>query len=151
MASIARGRIQKLISALAIGMLAVAQLPPLEFVLDINNLNYSQQFVLAATSLVISCVLMLPVLRRWSTPAVIALATTGIVSSALGLSEAMQLYGEFQLNTAPGAGIWLLSLGYAALIALGWARSRYRDRRAGEGLFFARAHGLGAKTHKPLK
>ena len=39
-------------SAAAICLLAAAQLPPFEFVYDINNLNYRQQFSLAALSLI---------------------------------------------------------------------------------------------------
>ena len=105
--AIAAGRGQKLISAAAIALLAVAQLPPAEFVLDINNVNYRQQFALAALSLVAGGGLLLA-LRRASTLLPPALATIGLATSALGLSEALALYRGFKLEAAPGAGLWLL-------------------------------------------
>ena len=112
------GRKRMAISALAICLLAAAQLPPFEFVYDIKNLNYRQQFALATVSLVAGFAL-LPLGRGGITGFLkLALASVGIVTAVFGLSAARELYGEFQLNAAPGAGIWLLSLSYAVLFAI---------------------------------
>ena len=43
---------QRWVAAAAVVALALAQLPPFEYVYDIANLNYRQQFVLALVSLV---------------------------------------------------------------------------------------------------
>jgi len=115
---IAVGRKEMAIAALAICLLATAQLPPFEYVYDINNLNYRQQFVLAAVSLVAG-LLLLPLGRRWIALAVkMALAISGIGTAALGLSGAMALFSQFGLAAAQGAGIWILILCYALMIAL---------------------------------
>jgi len=115
---IAVGRKEMAIAALAICLLATAQLPPFEYVYDINNLNYRQQFILAAVSLVAG-LLLLPLGRRWIALAVkLALAISGIGTAALGLSGAMALFSHFELAAAQGAGIWILILCYAAVIAL---------------------------------
>lgn len=115
---IALGRKEMAIAALAICLIAIAQLPPFEYVHDINNLNYRQQFVLAAISLVAGF-LLLPLRRRWIALAVaLTLAITGIVTATLGLSGATALYNQFGLAAAQGAGIAILILCYAAIIAL---------------------------------
>lgn len=111
----AAGRKRMAITAVAICLLATAQLPPFEFVRDINNLNYRQQFGLAAASLVAGFFLLPLASRRVSTFVMLALAAVGILTAALGLSEAEALYRQFQLDAAPGAGIWIVGLSYAGL------------------------------------
>ena len=115
---IASGRKRMALTALAICLLATAQLPPFEFVNDINNLNYRQQFILAAASLVAGFFLLPLEPRRVSTFVMLALPAVGIVTAALGLSEAGALYRQFQLDAAPGAGIWILGLSYVATITI---------------------------------
>lgn len=115
---IAVGRREMAISAIAICLLAIAQLPPFEYVYDINNLNYRQQFVLAGVSLVAGFAL-LPLKRgRISAILKLALAIAGVVTAALGLSGAMALFSQYGLAAADGAGIWIMGLCYAAMIAL---------------------------------
>lgn len=119
---IASGRKGMALSAAAICLLAIAQLPPFEYVYDINNLNYRQQFVLAAASLVAGLGLLL-LQRPWlSTILKLALAIVGIVSAALGLSEAIALYSQFGMAAAPGAGLWIMGLCYALVLLLGLRR-----------------------------
>ena len=119
---IASGRKGMALSAAAICLLAIAQLPPFEYIYDINNLNYRQQFVLAAASLVAGLGLLL-LRRRWITTMLLpALAIVGIAAAALGLSEAMALYSQFGLAAAPGAGLWIMGLCYALLLLLGLRR-----------------------------
>lgn len=111
---IAAGRKGMALSALAICMLAAAQLPPFEFVYDINNLNYRQQFFLATGSLAAGAFLLRLQSRRLTGFIMAALAVVGIVTAALGLATAASLYGDFGMDAAHGAGIWLLCLSYAA-------------------------------------
>ena len=115
---IAAGPKRMALTAAAICILSTAQLPPFEFVYDINNLNYRQQFILAAASLVAGFLVLPLEPRRVSTFVMLALAAVGIVTAAFGLSEAEALYRQFQLDAAPGAGIWILGLIYAALIII---------------------------------
>ena len=115
---IAAGRKRMAITAVAICLLATAQLPPFEFVNDINNLNYRQQFILAATSLVAGFFLLPLASRRVSQLVILVLTVAGIVTAALGLSEAEALYRQFQLEAAPGAGIWILGLSYGITIII---------------------------------
>ena len=124
-----RGRAMAL-SAMAVCLLAVAQLPPFEFVYDANNLNYRQQFGLALSSALAGLVL-LPFRRRGIQALLMgALAATGIVTSAIGLSQAIGLYASFGLHAASGAGLWILVTSYIGMVAIAlgdglvWARSR---------------------------
>lgn len=115
---IAVGRKEMAIAAIAIWLLATAQLPPFEYVYDINNLNYRQQFFLAGISLVAGLSL-LPLRRRLIVLAVkLALALVGIVTAQHALSGAADLFSQFGLAAADGAGIWMLSFSYALMIAL---------------------------------
>lgn len=114
---IAVGRRRMAMSAAAICLLAAAQLPPFEFVYDINNLNYRQQFGLAACSLIGGFCLIPLQSRRLSQMVMLSIAATGLVTSAFGLSMALELYGAFELDAVAGAGIWILGLSYAGLIA----------------------------------
>lgn len=115
---IAVGRRRKAMTAVAICLLAASQLPPFEFVYDINNLNYRQQFSLAAFSLIAGLCLIPLRTRRLSLLVVFFIAAIGLVTSALGLSMALELYGAFELDADPGAGIWVLGLSYITLIAI---------------------------------
>ena len=104
-------------SAAAICLLAAAQLPPFEFVYDINNLNYRQQFGLAAFSLIGGWRLIHRKSRRLSLMAVLFIAAAGLATSAFGLSMALGLYGAFELDAIAGAGFWVVGLSYAGLSA----------------------------------
>ncbi|MDE2855043.1 MAG: hypothetical protein OXN88_12800 [Chloroflexota bacterium] len=112
------GRMKVAAAAIAILVLTAAQMPPLEFVYDFNNLNYRQQFYLAGASLVASFALLAFSARRISTLATVALPLIGIVTAALGLAQAMELYDHYALDAAPGAGIWVLSLSYVGMIVV---------------------------------
>lgn len=115
--SAAAGRGGMALSAAAICLLAAAQLPPFEFVYDINNLNYRQQFGLAAFSLIGGLCLIPLRSRRPSLMVVLFITAAGLVTSALGLSMALELYGVFSLDAVAGAGFWVVGLSYAGLIA----------------------------------
>jgi hypothetical protein len=118
------GRAKKTIAAIAILMLAAAQLPPFEYIYDINNINYRQQFFLAVASLAGGWA----AIRFWhqwlSALAVIVLPIVGLATAALGLSQAEALYRQFQMSAAAGAGIVLLSVSYLALLVVS-ARDKF--------------------------
>lgn len=112
--AVADSRAKTAIAAIAILLLAVAQLPPFEYVYDINNMNYRQQFFLAIASL-IGGLAAIPLRRqRLVALAAIVLPIVGLVTSALGLAQAEALYRQFQLGASSGAGIVILSLSYLA-------------------------------------
>ena len=113
----AAGRM-KAAALLMILALAIAQLPPFEFLYDINNLNYRQQFFLAGASLLASSMLLAFKARPVSTLVCFALPPIGIATAIYGHSLASQLYHHFELDAAPGAGLWILSLSYAGMIAV---------------------------------
>lgn len=113
----ATGRAKSAISAIAILVLAAAQLPPFEYVYDSNNLNYRQQFFLAIASLLGGFAPLPFSHRRVAALATFALPIAGLATSIIGLRQAETLYGHFQLDAAPGAGIVILSLSYMFMIA----------------------------------
>ena len=116
--TVAESRAKMAMAAIAILLLAAAQLPPFEYVYDINNLNYRQQFFLAIASLIGSFAVM-PLSRRSLAPlAIIVLPAAGLVTSVIGLAQAEALYRSFQLGATSGAGIVILSLSYLAQLAL---------------------------------
>ncbi len=108
----------KAAAALMILALAIAQLPPFEFLYDVNNLNYRQQFFLAGVSLLASSILLLFKARPVSALASFALPPIGIATAIYGQSLASQLYHHFELDAAPGAGLWILILSYIGMIAV---------------------------------
>ncbi len=125
---ITAGRRKMAMSAAAICLLAASQLPPFEFVYDINNLNYRQQFSLAALSLIAGICLIPIQTRRVLLLAAALIGAAGLVTSAFGLSTAIELYGAFEFDAVPGAGIWILGLSYVALIAIALREILTRDR-----------------------
>ncbi len=128
LAVIVSGRRKMLLAAAVICLIAAAQLPPVEFVYDINNLNYRQQFGLAAASL-IGGFALLPLEHALSSRLLkLALAAAGIATASSGLAGSMTLYSQFGLAAATGAGIWILSFSYSAMIALTLLDLRTRRR-----------------------
>ena len=104
--------------AAGIVLLAIAQLPPPEFLLDPGNLNYRQQFGLALLSLVAS-LLCLPLRSsRIRSPLLMALPLVGMLSAALGMSQAQEVFAMLQPGASVGLGFWLLMASYAAASAL---------------------------------
>lgn len=113
----AAGRLTIAISAIAILILAAAQLPPFEYVYDINNLNYRQQFILASVSFIGGLALLPFSQRRMVALVAFALPIAGLATSLIGLSQAEALYRHFQLDADPGAGIVIMCLSYVLMIA----------------------------------
>lgn len=112
------GRWRKLAAVLAIAVLTAAQLPPFEFVHDLNNLNYRQQFFLAGVSLIAGFALLPLELPRVSRFVSMVLAVAGLATAMLGLSQSAALYDKFQLDPSPAAGAWIMGLSYIGMIVL---------------------------------
>ena len=113
----ASGRPGKAITAAAVLLLALAQLPPFEYVYDIANLNYRQQFGLALVSLIGGLLATLASKRRLARILLIGLAAVGIVSVYAGVSQAFDVLRQLQVIASVGLGPWLLIASYAGIAA----------------------------------
>ncbi len=109
---------ERLLAILCVFLLAVAQLPPWEFLRDSGDANYQQQAALALATIIFS--IGLPGLRRLM-PAnfqpfvVILIAILGIVSAILGQSQALDLYHVTLEQGETGGGLWICLAAYAAI------------------------------------
>lgn len=106
------------ISAVAVVLLALAQLPPFEYVYDIANLNYRQQFGLALFSLIAGLVATRFGHRRLMRFLLIVLPVLGIVSVYAGVSQAFGVYRQLQSVASVGMGPWLLVASYIGIGAI---------------------------------
>ena len=99
----------RLISAATVAILALAQLPPFEYVYDIANLNYRQQFGLALASLIAGLVATRVESRRIIQLLLMLLPVVGICAVYVGLSQALDVYRQTQTVVGIGLGPWLLT------------------------------------------
>mgnify|MGYP001554124038 CR=1 FL=1 len=98
--------LQRWIGLCVIALLAVAQLPPLEFLtIARDNINYQQQFMLATTSLVIGSGLIMRNPKQWQPIITIILLSIGIISSISGLQHAQELYTLSLQEHTIGSGL----------------------------------------------
>lgn len=126
---LAIGRAQRWLAIILILLLALAQLPPFEFVYDIRNTNYSQQFRLAAISLVVALAATPFKLRLLRPYALILLSILGIGSAIHGAAQALDLLALLGQGASAGAGLWISILSYGGIIVVAVA-SLLEDRRA---------------------
>ncbi len=104
---------------LVIGLLALGQLPPLEFLINAtDNINYQQQFILAAISLLVGCGLVVRSPKQWASLISIVLLAVGIFTSTSGLQQAQQLYTMSLQEHTIGNGIIITVSAYIGLIGL---------------------------------
>ena len=115
---LANGKARVTLSAIVILLLAVAQLPPFEFVKDINNLNYRQQFFLAIASLLAGMALLRFKMKRINPLALIALPLAGILSAIYGQNQASALYAQLEQEATTAAGLWILVVSYGGMVAI---------------------------------
>lgn len=118
------------ISAIAVLILALAQLPPFEYVYDIANLNYKQQFFLALASLIGGLVAIGLGRRRFARILLIALPVMGMVTTSAGVSLAFDVYRQLQSVASIGLGSWLLLASYGGIAAVGLLGLRPNAARA---------------------
>ncbi len=111
------GRHWRAISALAVVALSVAQLPPFEYVYDIANLNYRQQFLLALVSLITGLAATRMANWRIIRMLLVLLPVAGLVSVIAGVTQALEVYQLTQSVASIGLGPWLLSSSYVGIAA----------------------------------
>lgn len=117
-------RPRRLISAAVVVVLALAQLPPFEYVYDIANLNYRQQFVLALASLIAGLVMTGVQSLRIIRLLLLLLPVVGILSVYAGVSQALDVYRETQPVLSIGLGPWLLTASYIGIAATSFRAAR---------------------------
>ena len=105
------------LALLAVILLVVAQLPPVEFVLDTGNLNYRQQFGLAAASLIMGLACLRWTTGRWRRGLRAALAVCGIVFAWQGAAQGLDVYGQLASGGDIGLGAWIAGIAYALMAA----------------------------------
>ena len=115
---LAVGRAQRWLSFLLILLLALAQLPPFEFIYDMRNTNYSQQFRLAAISLVVAMAATPFNLRRLRPYALILLSILGVGSALHGAAQALDLLALLGQGASAGAGLWISIVSYGGIIVV---------------------------------
>ena len=98
--------------------LAVAQLPPLEFLSQPGDGNYQQQAFLALLTIAVAPLLPRILTRPARALAQLCLAAAGLLLAALGWTQAQALFHSALEVGAPGAGLWLMLLMYAAIALL---------------------------------
>lgn len=106
----------RLLSTVLIIPLAIAQLPPLDFLTsESGNINYQQQFVFASISLFVGYMLTFFKPTRFVPIVIVTLSAVGIVTSIVGLNEAQKLYTMSFIEHTSGNGIILLCAGYVGV------------------------------------
>jgi len=110
---------ERLVSLIAIGLLAVAQLPPLEFLtIATDNINYQQQFILASITLIVGGGGIFLRLNRIRPVITIILCLIGIITAYTGLQQAQSLYTMSLQEFTTGSGIFLTASAYIALLLI---------------------------------
>ncbi len=105
------------ISALLICLLAVAQLPPVEFVKDLGSLNYRQQFGLALASWLLGLAGLRWLAGRFLRHAMICmLAIGGMAATWTGAHQALDVYASLAGGGSIGLGVWIAAFAYLALM-----------------------------------
>ena len=105
------------IIAVLVLILAAAQLPPFEYVYDIANLNYRQQFILALLSLLAGLTATRLSNRRIMRSLLVLLPVIGVVTAYAGLSQALDVYRQLQPVASIGLGPFVLVGCYLGILA----------------------------------
>lgn len=95
--------------------LSVVQLPPPEFLNNVADPNYRQLLFLAIATISLSSGLGLMLPEQFRPFVIIFLAITGIVTSLVGQSQAIELYQVTLEQGETGGGLWLVVVAYAAI------------------------------------
>ncbi|MCY4145515.1 MAG: hypothetical protein OXE95_04560 [Chloroflexi bacterium] len=116
----AQGNHAKRAAALVIVALAVAQLPPIEFVNDLANLNYRQQFGLALASLFLGIPALRWVNHRWQPAWVAGCGLLGLLTTLAGATLALDVFASLASGGSAGLGIWIVAASYVSLFGVGF-------------------------------
>jgi len=109
------GRMERFLAFLFLVLLSVSQLPPLEFLNNVADPNYRQLLFLAIATILLSTGLGFILAAQFRPFVIIFLAVTGIVTSLLGQSQAIELYQVTLEQGETGGGLWLIVVAYAAV------------------------------------
>ncbi|MBK8025987.1 MAG: hypothetical protein IPK19_32530 [Chloroflexi bacterium] len=115
-------------------LLAVALLPPIEFVFNPGDGNYQQLLLLAALTLVAGIsALLLP--QRWRSSPLIQWLIGGafFLSTGYGLARGLGLMQSFMSDASLGVGALLVGLGVVALLGFGRPAHTSRERGTKNG------------------
>lgn len=108
-------RNERFFAFLFVALLSVSQLPPLEFLKNIADPNYRQLLFLAIATIILSTGLGLILPAQFRPFVIIFLAVSGIVTSLLGQSQAIELYQVTLEQGETGGGLCLIVAAYAAI------------------------------------
>lgn len=106
------------------GVLIVAQLPPLDFVSNTNDLNQRQQFALAFSSTLITIAGLSHLFMQYRTHIVMLLGVFGIGSIGVALWQALMLMPAYGLATQLGLGGGLMLLSYFGIVVQSYTADR---------------------------
>lgn len=115
-----RSTMQRLIGLVIITLLALAQLPPLEFLtIERDNINYQQQFVLATTTLLVGGGFTIKTPKTYFAPIIsVILIGIGMYTSMMGLAQAQELYTMSLQEFGRGNGFTITLLAYSGTLLL---------------------------------
>ncbi len=101
-----------IVPALLVVLIAVALLPPLEFIHSLDDSNYRQQAALALLALIGGAVGLSGILPRYRDWIAAAIALIGAAASLIGLAQSYDLMRGFELPTQIGLGGVVLGIGF---------------------------------------
>jgi hypothetical protein len=102
-------------------LLVIAQLPPLEFLANRNDINYQQQFFLASISL---CFIVVSFFSDYAKTIIYVVLLFGILALVVAIPNAQSLMNAYRLNTSLGFGSLLLGITYIAMFLWFWQQKR---------------------------
>ena len=104
------------ITVAGIMIIAIAQFPPLEFILsETSNINYQQQFYLSVGSVLIGIGFSSFSVTRWRSLWNLAIALVGIITSTLGVTQTSELLVMSLQQHSIGWGFFVVAMSYASL------------------------------------
>lgn len=107
------------VSIVGILIIAIAQFPPLEFILsETSNINYQQQFFLSVSMLVIGIGLSYFGTTRWLTICNLSIALVGMITSTIGVIQSSELLTMSLQEHSIGSGFFVLVVSYGSLALL---------------------------------
>jgi hypothetical protein len=116
--------------ALIVVVLALAQMPPFEFVRDLESANYRQQVLMAALTLSAGLLALFAVRPGGAAPSGALLALAGLAAVVLGAAGALAAMRDFGLPAQPGPGLFVYGAALVSAALLPLAATGIKKRRA---------------------
>lgn len=111
-ALIANQHSEQLFSSVLIIILAIAQLPPFEFISALDNINYQQQFIFASLSLIAGLILTFWKPSQFIPIIITTLTVIGGILAIVGINEAQNLYRLSFEQPSMGVGVIIFLISY---------------------------------------